>query len=96
MANVLIGSLGMILILLAFILDEFFKSFNQDTVFYNLTNSVGSSLLIYYSLQLRAWPFVILNIVWFITAAFKLSKITVSQSRYPLTASKVRRMKRKK
>ena len=96
MANLFIGVLGMIFILVAFILDEFFKQFNQDTVFYNLTNILGSSFLIFYSIQLKAWPFIILNIVWFLAAAFKMSKIFVTQSRYPLTQSKLRKKKRKR
>ena len=96
MANLFVGVLGMTFILLAFILDEFFTQFNQDTVFYNLTNIIGSSFLIYYSIQLNGWPFLILNVVWLIVASVKLSKIFVVQSRYPLTQSKLRKKKKKR
>ena len=100
MINLLIGVLGMCFILIAFTLDQFFKQFNQDTVFYNIANIVGASFLIYYSIQLKGWPFLILNTVWLIVAAFKLSRIFVSQSRsqsrYPITQNKIKKMKRKK
>ncbi|MEK6901691.1 MAG: hypothetical protein AABX37_05070 [Nanoarchaeota archaeon] len=70
-----IGILGMLLILIAFILDEFYKRWNQNTVQYNILNIIGSALLVYYALTLRAWPFVVLNIVWFAAAGYKLLQI---------------------
>ncbi|PIZ50793.1 hypothetical protein COY27_05750 [Candidatus Woesearchaeota archaeon CG_4_10_14_0_2_um_filter_33_13] len=62
----------MFFILLAFILDEFVKRFNQNTIQYNLTNIIGSGLLAYYAYTSKVWPFLILNSVWFIVAAYKI------------------------
>ncbi len=75
MIDFIIGIVGMAIILVAFILDEFVKSFNQETIRYNLLNIVGSGLLIYYAVTLNSWPFIILNVVWLGTALFKLSRI---------------------
>ncbi len=73
--SLFIGILGMLCILTAFILDEFVKKFNQDTMGYNLLNLLGAGLLVYYGLTLRGWPFVILNVVWFVVAGIKLVEI---------------------
>ena len=75
MINLIIGITGMFFILLGFILDEFFKKWNQDTVQYNVLNIIGSLLLIYYAYTLNSWPFLILNVVWFIVAGYKLIRI---------------------
>ena len=75
-SNLLIGITGMILILAAFILDEFYKKWNQNTIRYNLVNLLGSGLLLYYAVALQSWPFIILNGVWLITAGIKLAKIS--------------------
>ena len=47
------GLVGMLCILTAFILDEFVKKFNQNTIRYNLLNVVGSGLLLYYAFSLK-------------------------------------------
>ena len=73
--NLLIGILGMLLVLIAFILDEFYKRWNQNTIQYNALNIIGSALLVYYALTFRAWPFVVLNVVWLATAGYKLLQI---------------------
>jgi len=73
--TLILGLIGTAFILVAFILDEFYKVFNQNTVRYNLFNIIGSLLLVYYSLVFRAWPFVVLNGVWLIVAMIKLIKI---------------------
>ena len=75
MINLYLGILGMILILVAFILDEFYKKFNQDTINYNLINVVGSGLLTYYAYTISSIPFLILNLVWLTVAVIKLAKI---------------------
>jgi len=74
--NLLLGIAGMCLILAAFILDEFYKKWNQNTIRYNLCNLLGSGLLLYYAVTLNSWPFIILNGVWLITAGIKLVKIS--------------------
>ena len=76
MIDLLIGISGMLFILIAFLLDEFYNSWQQDTIRYNAVNVVGSGLLIYYSLTLYSWPFMILNTVWFLTAGYKLVVIS--------------------
>ena len=74
--NLIIGIIGMFFILVAFIFDEFNKKWNQETVKYNLTNLIGSAMLIYYAYALSSIPFIILNLVWFMVAGYKLIKIT--------------------
>ena len=74
--NLIIGTIGMLLILTAFITDEFLKKWNQDTIRYNILNLVGAGLLTYYAFTLNSWPFITLNGVWFGVAVYKLSRIT--------------------
>ena len=75
MIDLIIGIVGMTFILIAFILDEFVRKFNQNTIPYNLLNIVGSLLLTYYAFLLDSWPFMVLNIVWLVVASFKLTRI---------------------
>lgn len=69
------GIAGAFFILVAFLLDEFYKNYNSETLPYNLLNLVGSALLIYYAYKLQSWPFLVLNVVWFSAAGIKLCKI---------------------
>ena len=73
--NTLIGIFGIALILLAFILDEFVRKINRDTILYNLLNVFGSLFLVYYALSLNSWPFLILNAVWMSAALVKIERI---------------------
>lgn len=73
--NLIIGIIGMLCILVAFVLEEFNKKFNQETYFYNITNIVGAGMLLYYGITIRGWPFVILNSIWAAAAAIKLGKV---------------------
>ena len=75
MMYLVIGVIGMILIVVGFVLDEFWDKFNPNTVRYNLINLFGSALLIYYAFSLNSWPFIVLNVVWFLAASVKLVKI---------------------
>ena len=75
MLNLIIGIIGMSLILIAFILNEIDSEYDEDSVFNNLLNIFGSGLLIYYSLVLVAWPFLILNLVWLLVALWKIAKL---------------------
>ncbi len=70
--NLIIGISGMIFILVAFILDEFFKTWQQNSIRYNLLNLIGSLLLLYYAYAIDSWPFIILNGLWFAAAGYKL------------------------
>lgn len=70
-----LGLAGMFFILIAFILDEFLKSWRQDSIKYNLLNLAGSALLSYYAYTIFSWPFLILNSIWFIVAGYKIIKL---------------------
>jgi hypothetical protein len=73
--SIILGSIGLVCILSAFLLDEFSKKINQDTVHYNLLNIFGALLLFYYAYTLDSWPFMVLNAIWLIAAAVKLVRI---------------------
>ncbi len=73
--TLIVGIVGMVFILIAFVLDEFYKRFNQDTLFYNFMNVFGSGLLIIYAISLNGWPFLILNGLWLTAASIKLYNI---------------------
>ncbi len=70
--DLLIGIIGMLFILTAFVLDEFVKKFNQNTVPYNVANILGSGMLLYYAVAISSWPFIILNMVWLVAAVVKI------------------------
>lgn len=78
----IIGILGMVFVLTAFILDEFLKKFSQDTIFYNVLNILGSGMLIYYALSLSSWPFIVLNLVWMVVGLIKLVEILWGMKRF--------------
>lgn len=75
MLTLILGIVGMVCILVAFVLEEFWKRFNPDTLYFNLLNIFGSVLLMYYALSLRGWPFLILNTVWFVAALVKFIEL---------------------
>ena len=58
-----IGLVGAIIILFAFFMNQTHR-WKSTYVRYDLSNLVGALLMAYYSYDLRAWPFLILNIVW--------------------------------
>ena len=69
-----LGIIGMTLILVAFVLDEF-KKIRTDSVQYNLINIIGSGLLLYYAYTLQSIPFLVLNGIWFLVAGYKIVRI---------------------
>lgn len=73
--NAWIGYIGMLLILGAFIMEEFFRHTRNESFWFNVVNLLGASLLIWYSWLLGSPPFMILNGVWFFVAAVKLSQL---------------------
>jgi cell shape-determining protein MreD len=73
--NIIIGLLGMTLILIAFLLDEFSKTIHHQSWQFNVLNIFGSLLLVYYAYTLNSIPFMILNGVWFIAAIVKITMI---------------------
>ena len=64
----IIGFGGMFLILLAFLMNQIHK-WKEDDLAYDLTNSLGSLLLMGYAIMLKSYPFLILNGIWFIVSA---------------------------
>ena len=75
MVELIIGILGMLLILVAFILNEIDSEYNENSILNNVLNVFGSSLLMYYAFVLVAWPFLVLNLVWFLVAVWKTGKL---------------------
>ncbi len=59
----ILGIIGMAIILIAFVLGQMHR-LKQDDLLYDAMNAVGSSLLVAYAVNGRAWPFLILNAVW--------------------------------
>ena len=80
--HLIFGIAGLILILISFLLNEFSKKVNPETVLYNVLNIFGAGFLTYYSYILAAWPFVILNAIWVIAAIFKLGKFILRNNGY--------------
>jgi uncharacterized membrane protein len=64
----IIGILGASLVLLAFTMLEQ-NYWGRNKFKYNFTNAIGSLLLIIYGLATQAWPFVVLNTVWFLISS---------------------------
>lgn len=90
----LIGIIGLLFILIAFVLDEFYKKFNQNTVKYNILNVIGSGLLGWYAYVSKVWPFLILNILWFVVALLKL--LGILKKREYVTFNRIHLKKRRK
>jgi len=63
MIDLITGFTGMGLILIAFILNQLNK-WSSESIAYDVVNSVGSGLLVAYSLMIGSWPFLILNGIW--------------------------------
>lgn len=61
--NTTLGVIGMALILLAFILSQM-GEWEDTELRYDLTNLIGSGLMVYYAYTLDSIPFLILNAVW--------------------------------
>jgi hypothetical protein len=62
--SLLIGITGTLLILWAFVMNQWHK-WSEDDLGYDLCNALGSLLMIFYALSLHSLPFFILNFVWF-------------------------------
>lgn len=77
-SDLLIGVIGMIFILTAFI-GDLFKKITEDFVVYNIINIVGALALAYYAYALDSLPFLILEFIWAIFAAYKLLLIYKSK-----------------
>lgn len=57
------GIVGAALILFAFLLNQL-DLWHNDYLLYDVTNFVGSALLVYYAWDGASYPFLVLNTVW--------------------------------
>ena len=63
MLDLLIGFTGMLLILIAFFLNQTGKWDKEDLI-YDFVNLAGALLLVLYAIILSSIPFLLLNLVW--------------------------------
>jgi len=61
--QILIGTSGAVLILIAFIFNQTHR-WKDDSIVYDGFNLIGSILLLAYAILLSSYPFVVLNSVW--------------------------------
>lgn len=74
----LIGTTGAGLILAGFLLNQF-GVWKNDNVYYDCINALGSALLVWYAYLLMSIPFLVLNAVWFASAAYDVVKYFAKQ-----------------
>jgi len=70
--SIVIGTIGMIFLLVAFVLN-LFKKITQDSLVYNIFNIIGAGFLFYYAYFLNSIPFLVLEFIWISFAIYKLS-----------------------
>jgi uncharacterized membrane protein YdcZ (DUF606 family) len=58
-----IGTLGALIVLIAFIMNQI-RKWKDDYLIYDISNFIGSLLLVIYALILSSYPFLVLNSVW--------------------------------
>lgn len=73
----ILGITGAALVLVAFAMNQSNK-WTNDSYNYDLTNFIGSAMLLLYGLILETYPFVALNAIW---ALFSLKDLLVRVSR---------------
>ena len=66
-----IGTGGMCILLMAYLLNQWGKMF-AGLRSYNALNAVGAAMLTFYAVRLGSIPFVALEGVWAVSAAWKL------------------------
>ncbi|UCE25216.1 MAG: hypothetical protein JSU74_03985 [Candidatus Zixiibacteriota bacterium] len=74
MSSMVIGSLGVGLLLLAFALN-LIKRLSQTSGLYLAMNVIGALLAAWYAYDGRVLPFVILEMVWAVTALVRLINV---------------------
>jgi len=62
-----IGIVGMALILLCFLMNQF-HNWKDTSLKYDVINTIGSLLLVVYAFLIKSYPFLILNFVWFVVS----------------------------
>jgi len=59
----IIGTIGAVIILYTFVMNQFGK-LSADGFWYDFLNLLGSGALLYYAATLGALPFIIINGIW--------------------------------
>jgi hypothetical protein len=72
-ASSLIGSLGVTILLIAFVLN-LLKKLRTDSAAYLIMNILGALLAGISSYMISFWPFVVLEFVWVMASLFPLFK----------------------
>jgi hypothetical protein len=67
----LIGVSGAASILLAFLMNQTGR-WSSESFKYDAVNALGAGLLVLYSYLIASYPFLVLNLVWFGSAAYDL------------------------
>ncbi len=75
----IIGSLGVGILLIAFVLSLLGK-LNKDGYTYLALNTIGASLACLASILLKYWPFIILEACWVMASFFALIKLFAKKS----------------
>ena len=73
-----IGVIGATTILVAFTMNQLGK-WSTESRIYDFVNALGGALLLGYSYLIESWPFLVLNLVWFMVAARDLLQPVVTQ-----------------
>ena len=76
-ASSLIGSIGVTILLLAFVLN-LFQKLKADSPAYLLMNVAGAGLACVSSVMISFWPFVVLEGVWAIASLVPLCKKVIA------------------
>lgn len=74
-----IGVVGAGSILLAFLMNQIDR-WQNDLLAYDFVNALGAAVLMWYSYLIESWPFLILNAVWFASAAYDLIRYRKDRS----------------
>ena len=69
----IIGSIGVVILLIAFFLN-LFGYLEKDDVWYSLLNIVGAALAGVASYLIPYWPFFVLEIIWTVVSVFGFIK----------------------
>ena len=77
--EIVLGVAGLLLILGAFVMEEFERHTRHQSLAYNTINLCGALFLTVYAVSLRTWPFVVLNVVWMLIATAKIHEILGKQ-----------------
>ncbi len=59
----LLGTLGAFIVLVAFVMNQTHR-WKEDDLVYDVTNFIGSCMLVAYAIILKSYPFAFLNLVW--------------------------------